>query len=177
MLQKLCHPIWPGCGADPGVHRRDWVPAHQQHILSTLACLSPLWLCREEDRARTCAGLFSSASCLGRDVSFLSVLWVPLVFQALLQRGLCQHQTSAVEELFCWSVQAPCISDMLLRETSAWQLWDQMSPCRLDNIRLWVFSLDGSKIIPAFFKSWTQAESVGSKNSRVCRGDSTQTQV
>lgn len=66
---------------------------------------------------------------------------------------------------------------MPLGEMSARQLWDQMSPYRLDNIRPWGFFLNGSKIIPSFFKSWTQAETVGSKNSRVCRGDSTQSQV
>lgn len=50
-------------------------------------------------------------------------------------------------------------------------------PYRLDNIRPWGFFLNGSKIIPSFFKSWTPAETVGSKNSRVGRGDSTQSQV
>lgn len=97
-------------GADPSVCHRDWALAHWQHTLSS----QPAWAPSDVAGSRAETGLVRDFSAhrpgWGRDVSFLSVLWVPLVFQVLLQRGLCQHQASAVVELICWSVQAPCIS-------------------------------------------------------------------
>lgn len=127
---------------------------------------------------RTCAGLLSSASCLGQGCQFskcpVGATRVPstLAERSVPAPSLCSERADLL------IVQAPCISLTCPLER---RLPDNFGiRCPLTDLitsGLGVFFLNGSKIIPSFFKSWTQAETVGSKNSRVCRGDSTQSQV
>lgn len=152
--EQPCHPMWVRCGAGPCVHHRDRVPAHRWHAHSSPACRSPP--SREKGKPRAGAGLLSSASRLGEGCQFskppVGATRVPSTRaeRSVPAPSLCSGRADL---LICSS--SLHFSDMPLGEMSARQLWDQMSPCWLDNIRLWGFFLNGSKIIPAFFKSWS----------------------